>query len=489
MWASNAWDMTAPEKIMALGGGVFLVGLACLGLLTRLGVRRLPASFAIGGSLLVLTNWTALGDPTAFVVLVLVVLMSALAHSLDNRRRLGWIAVLGIAVIGIAPAVQVGLSHLQTNQTYPVTEAPAAVTAPASGNVEDVVVVIVDSYPSPAIGKSWFGHDSSDLRNSLERRNFQVETAAWGRHTYTPLSIASIVQIQNTVRAGPTKPSMNWSSLYQITRGNNLVANTLRSAGFDYTHIESGWDGTSCGPRVDHCAEAPWIDEQAWQVIAPTAFADSLQDQFFMVSGSFRTAKELSDRMEVLSSNGSHDYLFAHFLLPHVPARVNSRCDLVDHPHDIETDAAKFRAAIADQMSCVDQLLSIAIGKADNDTAVLLAADHGPSTSFQLGLPPEEWSDAAIAERFSIFLAYKIPADCPKPSLPDPLEAMAAIMGCAVEHTFNAPPPEYVIGIDDPVAIDPGRAAHIKDQIVKGLVAPQPAQSIEAFDQGTDSLG
>jgi hypothetical protein len=381
-------------------------------------------------------------------------------------------AVVLIAVFGVAPALQVGLGHIRKSETYPVTQAPTIVDSPPSGRVEDVVLVVVDAYPSLRIAESWFGHDALMLRRSLEGLGFVIEADAWGRHTYAPLSVASILQLQSVVREGPTSPSMNWSSLFEITRGDNVVSATLRSAGFHYTHIESGWDGTSCGPKVDRCVPAPWLEEQAWQVIAPSVFASSFEDRYFTISGTFHTAQALDDELRALTANGSHDYLFAHLLLPHTPVRVDSSCALVDYPADIETDEVRFRAATSAQMSCADRLLSAGLESVGDDTAVLIAGDHGPSTRLQLGLAPHDWSDADIAERFSVLLAYKLPQTCPGPDIPDLVAAMAAVMSCAVDRSYIAPPPEYLIGIDSPESIDPQRFARIKDLVEKGSLAP-----------------
>ena len=472
IWATNAWDMSEPGRVLVLGGFAFAAGLVGLVILTRLRVRPLPASLGIGGMLLGLMNWSVLGSASRPLLLLLLVSFAWLGHRVRFGGLLESIAVILIAVFGVAPALQVGLGHIRKSEPYPVTQAPTIVGSPASGRVEDVVLVVVDTYPSLRIAQSWFGHDALLLRRSLEGLGFEIEPDAWGRHTYTPLSVASILQLQSVVREGPTRPSVNWSSLFEITRGNNVVSATLRSAGFQYTHIESGWDGTSCGPKVDRCVHAPWIEEQAWQVIAPSVFASPLEDRYFTITGTFQAAQALDDELRALTADGSHDYLFAHLLLPHVPVRVDSSCALVDYPADIEADAARFRAAMSAQMSCTDRLLSNGLESVDDDTAVLIVGDHGPSTSFQLGLAPQEWSDADIAERFSVLLAYKLPQTCAGPDIPDLVAAMAAVMSCAVDRRFIAPPPEYLIGIDSPESIDPQRFARIKELVESDSLAP-----------------
>jgi hypothetical protein len=137
-------------------------------------------------------------------------------------------------------------------------------------------------------------------------------------------------------------------------------------------------------------------------------------------------------------------------------------------------EVSTVRAAFSDQMSCVDRLLPQALNAVDGDTAVLAAGDHGPSTSHQLGLDPGQWSDADIAERFSVLLAYKMPPECDTPSLPDPIVTMAAILSCALEQTHAPGPPRYLMGADDPELVDPDRMARIQDLVASGSLPPDP---------------
>jgi hypothetical protein len=253
------------------------------------------------------------------------------------------------------------------------------------------------------------------------------------------------------------------------------VAQTLQSAGFRYTHIESGWDGTTCGPQVDHCVQAPFFDDQTWESMAPTIARSWLDDSYFTVSGTFNTADALDRALHEVVSNGTHDFVFAHYLLPHDPILVNASCAKLSGEARQEIDTATVRAAFSDQMSCVDRLLITVLETVDADTAVLTTGDHGPATRGQLGRTPGQWSDADIAERFSVLLAHKLPDLCPPPVRPDPMAAMAAILGCAVGADFVVPGPDYLISAHDatyPVAIDPQRMVRIQELVATGSLPP-----------------
>jgi hypothetical protein len=190
------------------------------------------------------------------------------------------------------------------------------------------------------------------------------------------------------------------------------------------------------------------------------------------LTGTKHTASALAEELGRLTSNDTHDYVFAHLLLPHEPVLVDSDCAPLSDPVEVFQEVALRRAGLSGQMDCVDRLVSEALTAVDADTAVLLTGDHGTGTTNQVGRPPEEWSDAGVAERFGVFLAHRLPTGCQGPDLADPMSAMAAIMTCAVDAEFPVAPPIYMIGDQDPVAVDPDRMDRIKAAVAAGTLLP-----------------
>ena len=470
MWTANAWDISSPLKILALGTAVAVIGVALLLLLARMGSSPVPTSLSMASLILVLVNWQSLEGSTRPLLILLISVFGWLSQRTIATDWV-WLAIIFAAAFGVAPIFQVAASHIEESEPYPLVERRTPQPAAASGVIEDVVVVVVDSYPNLHIAESWFGHDTGPLTDDLELLGFTVEPGAWSQHTFTSLSVPSILEVQSVIEGGPVGPWRNRSSLYRISRGENFTAQTLQSAGFRYTHVESGWDGTTCGAQVDHCVQAPFFDDQTWEAMAPTIARSWLNDSYFTVSGTFNTADALDRELDAVVSNGTHDFVFAHFLLPHDPILVDASCANSSDEARQQVDTATVRAAFSDQMSCVDRLLIAVLRTVDADTAVLVTGDHGPATRGQLGRTPGKWSDADIAERFSVLLAHKLPDVCPPPVRPDPMAAMAAILGCAVGADFVIPGPDYLISAHDatdPVAIDPERMARIQELVATG---------------------
>ncbi len=196
-------------------------------------------------------------------------------------------------------------------------------------------------------------------------------------------------------------------------------------------------------------------------LLLPTILHEWVAPRHFIATGTIGATSALDADLPDITSNGTHDYVFAHLLLPHPPLLVDQLCRRVDVPAS-DPLSNEYRTAFRRQLQCVDDLLVSITGHVDEDTAVLLTGDHGPDTQGQLSKSPGEWTDSDIAERFGVLLAYKVPMGCPATALSDPMLVMASILDCALVESFSAPEPEYLIGAIDPVAVDPKRMDDIK---------------------------
>jgi Sulfatase len=473
-WAVNAWDLSSPTKILLVAMGLAVIGIGLWFLIAGTEGTKIPVALGLGALAFLLMSWERVSVPIAVALALLLLAFIWIGRKASASALLDGTAVVALVAIGVMPVAQLVMAHVTGAEAYPVVSLQEPLSATTSGEVEDVLVVIVDSYPNLTLAKDWFDHDTIPLIDGLEGHGFSVEPNAWSHHTFTSVSVPSILALQSVIEAGPIGSWENRSSLFRMTRGDNLVSRTLESAGFRYTHVESGWDGTECGHTVDRCVASPWIDDQVTLLLNPTVLGGWVQNRHPFYTGTLNAARALRKQVATLSSDGAHDYIFAHFLMPHDPLLADAECAQTDHPGDLDQDKARRFAAISAQMTCVDTLLTTALEGLGPDTAVLLAGDHGTATGEQAYRPAEEWSDADIAERFGVLLAYRLPAGCAGPSSPDPMVAMGAILTCALEEDFSPPPSEHLIGYENPVAVDAERLTRIKQLVGSGQLLPDP---------------
>ena len=467
LWAINAWDLSSPAKILIVAAALAVLGVGLYLALTSLLPLQMPVALGLGGLILLLMSWERVPQHLGLALTILILTFILIGQKANAPNVLDGLGIVFLMAVGLAPIVQLVAAHFSDTEPYPLTDLRDPVSVSASGHVEDVVVLIVDTYPNLTFAESRLAHDPDLLVGGLESNGLVVASNAWSRHTFTSVSVSSILELQSVIAPGPKGPWENRSSLFRILRGDNFVSRTLQSAGFEYTHIASGWDGTTCGPTVDRCVASPWLDDQVHLLLSSTIAADWVESRHPFRGGTFNTANELATQLDALQSNGLHDYVFAHFMLPHDPVLVDEGCDPTTS-EDVSREDAQRISATSAQMGCVDRLLLEVTNELDSDTAMLLTGDHGTSTNDQVAIDGADWSDLDIAERFGVLMAFRLPVGCDSPSSADPIVAMSAVLTCSVGQEFEAPPAEYLIGYEDPVLVDPDRMARIQSQVASG---------------------
>jgi hypothetical protein len=226
-----------------------------------------------------------------------------------------------LAVLAGGSLAQLVLSYVQQTTPYPIVRSPNPGDVSASGAVEDVVVLIVDTYPSPLVAEGWLGHDMQPLIDSLDSHGFVTPGSAWSQLTFTQLAVPSILELRPIAVEGPLPPWENLSSVHDVLGGDSVVANALRSSGFRYTHVESGLSGMECGPNVDHCVKAAWVDEVVWLVTEKSVAAHPMQDRwgYYSTPSTLHAAEMLTSISHEIIGDGVRDYLFGHLFIPHPP--------------------------------------------------------------------------------------------------------------------------------------------------------------------------
>lgn len=465
-WAENAWDLASPEDVFATTSIGVLAGWAILYVLTRASLPPLPTSIPIAGLSFIAFNWAQTGILNPWFWVGLVGAASVAAYSFLTEKTLRRISVVALALLVAAPAFQVMLQHYQQRVSYPLNPISQPAEVSPTGAVEDVLVVIVDSYPMLAVADEWFDHDTKPLETRLTRAGFDVARVAWSHNTFTGLAVPSILQLEQMANASPKGSWGNLSTNYQLARGGNFTAKTLKEAGYTYTHIEPGWDGAVCGPVVDNCLETVWLDESNWNLLAPSVLGSFFNSQFGSVEAgsTLRTVNHLT-RLSIFD-DGNHDYVYSHLMLPHIPYVVDADCSVLP-PRD-RNDGSHTHRPLRRQLQCVDSLLSQVVESVGKRTAVLISGDHGTGLGEPSQSASEGWTDAHVAERLGVLLAYKLPFGCREPVSQTNIYVMRSIIQCAVHADVPTETAKFMLGAQQPTEIEPERLARIEDSLVSG---------------------
>lgn len=433
-WATNAWDIGNPIAIPLYGAIASMVGIGLFLVLRKSRVQELSAALPVSIALMVLMSWQRfpLGQP----LLAVLVMGAAVAIVVHMRRSIQrGIAVGIILLFGVASLAQLTFSHVTEAAEIPLMDLTPREPAAATEMIEDVLVVVVDSYPSLAWATERFGHDTGFIEASLEAAGFATPAVGWSQHSNTSFTVSALMELRPIVDTTSDSHWSNSRNLGSIIGGDSLVASTLRSAGFKHTQIESGWHLGACS-QAEVCIQSSWLNETTWNLLEPSVIGGWLQATYgsWLVPASKSVEQHLRD-LRPLFHDGEHDYVFAHLMLPHEPYVVDEHCERRPPGTSTESDAD---SAIRKQLSCSDLMLSRIIQITGERTAVLITGDHGVKSTGQLLNSPESWTKIDIADAFTVLLSYKLPTACPAPDREINTFVMSAIIECAT--TFEAPP-------------------------------------------------
>lgn len=468
-WASNAWDLAAPQSVLSIPALGLLAGASVwLGMTYNRRLRSLPVAMFVAGLLYFLGNWRNIGSPPPFLWIVLTGGLTLVVHRKASDGLLRRVSAVLVVALLLAPIAQVAYQHYLQRHAFQLAPTSPPLEARPTGNVEDIALIVVDGYPMLTAAQNWFQHDIEPIKHVLSEAGFEVAVSAWSHNTFSNLAMPTMLQLRQVLDESSSSAWGNRKTNYSITRGENFVADTLRVAGFEYTHIESGWNGDVCG-EVEVCLHSTWLDEANWNLLQRTPFGPYLVSEHgsYLVGGTLAATEHLT-RLSVFD-DGQHDYVFAHLLLPHDPYVVDSDCTVL--PPESRTDPDE-SLPIRRQLSCVDLLLAEIVGKFDEDTAVVITGDHGTRLNMNAEFAENGWSDTDIVDHLGTFLAYRLPSRCKGPTRQTNLYALRAVMECSVHADIPSTTGEFVLGVDKPVWVEPEQLESIANDLKLGRVLP-----------------
>jgi hypothetical protein len=335
--------------------------------------------------LFVFVNWRIISEvfseipfleliPEVVVAAALTAVLIAGAWCMGDRREFQFIALFMAVALALAPLPSLAGWYFGDAGESPVRAGSVQQLPPSPHNV---YFIIVDGYARRDVLQSQFGYDLDT--SDFEQHGLEVLNDARSGYSSTVASIASMLTMSKVGVEGerPTDRDRAW--LHQIMGGDNPVVQSFTAAGYEYVHIESGWDGTRCGPAVDRCLQA--------------------------VAG-LSTDRPL--------------FVFAHIPLPHPPMFLDGTCTLrydadlggpaLGNQRLAGTALLEYRrAGYLRQIECVNHRLGEFLDAVPHDDLVIITADHGSDAAGQLSLQPNDWNADAVRERIGVFTAVRLP--------------------------------------------------------------------------------
>jgi hypothetical protein len=408
-------------------------------------------------SLFAFFSWSALLELGESLSIGLIVAVLVLVLLVWAAWRFGWsrgfqVSLAAVAVGLLAAPVPALLAWYTGDPVEIVAPAGIYGAAPLDG-APDVYFVILDGYGRGDVLEQVYGFSNDVFIEELARRGFQVPERSHANYSSTASSVSSTLAMEYLVDPGTTPDYRFVQALHDVIGGANPVVRTLTNSGYHYSHIEGGWDGARCGPNVDTCYRASFLDEAMWTLVGRTPVAPIAENWFghaFALNG-LRSLEGLAE--EAATERSAPRFVFGHVLLPHPPITVDASCTVRPEPQPGgPAVGARFligtpeldgrRAGYVEQVECVNDEILRFLDELDDDAVVFITGDHGPDSFGQMKLAPDDWTEADIRERLAVLSAYRLPSGCSSSVAEDQdlINGMRIVLGCLVEDELPAQP-------------------------------------------------
>jgi hypothetical protein len=442
--AGNASQIAHPTRVLGYAVATTAVFLGVLALVVWRwpGGDRDRLAVATAGVVASFLNFSLLfdADPAddrkLFAVMAVWVLLTAVAARLlylvggNAEVRLG--LLIFTAMLLLLPTASYLRYRAAQDDLVPVAD-PGPLPVPAER--PNVYWLMLDQYARTDVLQRVMRLDDRPFVRDLEDRGFQVSTTSRTSYPRTHLSLASTLEMDYVLEPGH-EVSDDFGRFGPVVLGNNATAARFRALGYQIVYGEAGGvEWSSCREDlVDVCLpitrpspatgplEQTLLDRTPLGVLPlpvpygdPLTFADGLVDPALEVEAPF--------------------FAFQHILSPHYPYRYREDCTARTRPLDARRTTHDQRIEhYRAQVRCLNDLVIQAVDRIverDPSAVIIVQSDHGSDLTVTRDLDPDDWTPAQVTERFGVFDAMRLPADCDTEIEGQPLvNTFRIVFGC-----------------------------------------------------------
>jgi hypothetical protein len=454
--AANPVGIPHVERILAVSFASWLLAWLVALLLQRKGLPSVRATFLLlvclvmfywGGRLLI-----AFGGVVGWsVVVASVVVAAALTRRLDSDL------VLRAAVVSISVALLVGplVDFVREIADWGEDRVTDATTLSASlVSKPDIWLVVLDGHPSLETIEVDIGPEPAIALNTRFRdAGFSTDRTAFASYWITDYSLPSVLNM-GLPSETPVSNSATKKTLYRMIGGDNRLVGLLDENGYETYMIESGWSGSTCSDRFNHCIPSSWADEPMAFMLADSLIADFLISRYgyAFTAGTRATIDWVLDDAVAVTRDDAPSFVFAHLLAPHPPFFLDSECgvEVSDpragvHFNHADVDPTQREQYLIEQMDCLGLFVTQMVQKVGQDAIVVVLSDHGTDRRSQLAIANTDWDREAIRERMSVFLALSGPV-CPVSEIVTLPNVMRQVLSCHTAEGIDLVPDRIFVG-------------------------------------------
>lgn len=320
---------------------------------------------------------------------------------------LSWAIVLSALIPNLVQEYELEQSANQTIQK--VRDEFKDVNLIAKNGTPDIYYILVDTFPNSRTLKNYFQYDS-DLVRYLQKKGFYIADQAVCNHDRTMLSISSSLNMRYTldIKSGPV--------LFQIWQKNE-VATLLKSIGYKFINVSSGWEPTNFIPSADvNVSNSFWNNFNV--TLMRLTLLSAFEKQFHLLGHLYRDARlrAFNDPDGIKSIPGPK-FVFLHTLIFHPPFFLDEHGRVTDLSPAMMNQRfpagneylAQVKFGEQKVVKLIESLLS---NPASYNPIVIVQSDHGTATR------KAAFETEYLNERMRILSAFHL---CPPASVVPPV--------------------------------------------------------------------
>lgn len=423
-------------------------------------VRRLQFAAAISSLLILITfsysriaelikniqfnfNRLYIGPDKILFVVILFILSTAIFLIIKNKRQINHInkalSIISIILISIT-FFNISQSEIKLNRNIfflqvgknllsnLTDESSQLNSLSATSQMPDIYYFVPDRYAGTKTLRE-YGFDNSKFLDFLKLKGFYIADEATSNYPKTFLSLGSTLNMDyldfltEKTNGGATSDESPVTPMVQ----NNKIIKFLKSKGYTYIHVGSGWDPTRSNPNANQNfimtnGRYPFADEFTSGLLQTTIASPILKKLYPDSTAVSRNPKNNDHRSRALYEFDTFNqvpqiagpkFVFTHILIPHDPYVLDKDCLPLTEK---QTKVKSVMENYLNQLQCTNQKLQIVINQiltqSKTTPIIIIQADEGPLPMKNPISGNLDWKNADISslkEKFPILSAYLLP--------------------------------------------------------------------------------
>jgi hypothetical protein len=333
-----------------------------------------------------------------------------------TRRPLIRIREVSVAVALAALGLTAGqfvLSQLRAVSTAEVFPAaavgPTATTATGRPTVTErapsIYYIVLDGRASSRVLAQYFGYSDAEFVSALRRRGFYIADRSHANYPWTFLSLTSSLNMQYLDGLRTVLDTSTDVSLPYWMIANNKVGEFLKTRGYRFVNVSSGWGPTNEIASADENTNVGNPLAEFYDVFLHSTILRPVVSVGARAYASERIRRSLAG-LRALRARARPTFVFAHVLAPHPPF-VFGRLGEPRKPTTVGLRQPWAPpAAYVDQVAFIDrsvvEIVDHILANSLERPIIVIQSDHGPASTGSLDRPDPRM----LRERMPIFNAY-----------------------------------------------------------------------------------